>query len=65
MQNKLWGFILMFIGLSFLQAALLSFTNTDYPTKKALIIGGFSLIVSIYPLIKGFKMLRKKAVIDD
>ena len=65
MYNKVLGVVFLFIGLYVLQGALFSFTNPDYPAKKAIITGGIQFIIAIFPLILGFKLFRKKAVINQ
>lgn len=65
MYNKVLGVVFILIGVYVLQGALFSFTNPDYPAKKAMITGGIQLIIAIFPLILGFKLFRKKVVINQ
>ena len=65
MYNKILGIVFILIGLYVLQGALFSFTNPEYPANKAMVTGGIQLIIAILPLILGFKLFRKKAVISQ
>jgi hypothetical protein len=40
MYNKILGTVFLLIGLYVLGGAIFSFTNPDYPGKKALFTGG-------------------------
>ena len=64
MYNKVLGLIFLLVSLYVLQGAIFSFTNTDYPQKKALITGGIQLVIALFPLVLGVKFFRKKAVIN-
>jgi len=64
MYNKILGVIFLLVGLYVLQGAFFSFTNPDYPQKKALITGAIQLAIAIFPLVLGVKLFRKKAVIN-
>jgi hypothetical protein len=65
MYNKILGAVFLLIGLYVLGGAIFSFTNPDYPGKKALFTGGIQLAIAIFPLILGVKLFRKKAVINN
>ncbi len=62
MYSKILGVIFLVIGLYVLGGAVFSFTNPDYPGKKALITGGVQLALALFPLFLGVKLLKAKAV---
>ena len=64
MYNKILGAVFLLIILYVLGGAIFSFTNPDYPGKKALFTGGIQLIIALFPLILGIKLFGKKAVIN-
>ena len=59
MYKKLFGFVLLFIGLSLLQGVYLAFTNTEYTLEKSMLTGIILFILAIYPTFKGVKLLLK------
>jgi len=65
MYNKVLGVVFILVGLYVLQGSLFSFTNPDYPAKKALITGVIQLVIAIFPLILGVKLFRKKIIINQ
>lgn len=65
MFNKVFGIVLVFIGLYALQGALLSLINTDYPTKKALITSSLQLFIAIVPFYFGIKFFKAKTVVKQ
>lgn len=59
MHNKIIGTIFTGVGLYIFLGALGAFAN-DWPMKKILFVSGIQLIIAIFTLIIGIKLLKKK-----
>lgn len=63
MYIKILGAIFTGIGIFIFLGAVGVFAN-DWPVKKLLFVSGIQLIIAIFPLIIGIKLLKKKTVIN-